>query len=230
MNHKHTNWLFDEVMPRVDANAFRIICIVARKTWGWNKNTDTISVSQFVKLSGIKTRTTALKAIGSALESGFVARSKVGQSYVYQMRFNEKLVQKLDQPASTETIPDSHKTSTETIPTSLETVPELVQKLDPQIEKKYKEVYKLAKTFENTTGFFLPIDLDTEYNQENWVRPLEAIGSQSESEGRIEYAVQKMREGNYTIKTPKSILTFALNWSPSLNGQVTKSKDGGMYV
>jgi len=230
MNHKHTNWLLDTIMPQVDANAFRIICVIARKTWGWNKNADIISISQFAKLSGIKTRTTTIRAINSALESGFVSRSGKGRSHVYRMQFSDKLVQKLDHAPGTETIPRSHKTSIETVLPSTETVPKIVQKLDPQIEKELIKTLSLAETFTNLTGFFMPADHESRMNQEQWVKPLKAIENQGMGEERIKFAVGKMREGGYTIKSPKSILTFALNWNGSQNGQVTKTKDGGMYV
>ena len=230
MNHKHTNWLFDTIMPQVNPNTFRIICVVARKTWGWNKNADTISVSQFVKLSGIKTRTTVIKSINSAIDSGFISRKKVGQTNIYRMQFYEEPVQKLDQLTSTETRPVSHKTSTETVPTSLETVPELVQKLDPQIEKELIRTFSLAEIFTNLTGFFMPTDHELRMTQEQWVKPLKAIDGQGKAKERIEYAIQEMRTGGYTIKSPKSILTFALNWNGSKNKQVKVGEGGGVYV
>ena len=231
MNYQHTNWLYDTVMPQVkSANAFKIICVVARKTWGWSKNSDMISISQFKELAGIKTNTTAIKAVNVALESGFISRHKVGQSYVYRMQFYEKPVQKLDQIASIDSAPVTHKTSPETRPTSPETRLELVQKLDTQREKELISINKLAETFTNLTGFFMPADYESRMNQEQWVKPLQAIEGQGKAEERIKYGIQQIREKGYTIKAPKSILTFALNWNGSANGSVKQTNDGGMYV
>jgi len=37
---KVDNWLFDEVMPNTKGNAYKVVSVVARKTWGWKKDSD----------------------------------------------------------------------------------------------------------------------------------------------------------------------------------------------
>ena len=55
----------------------------------------------------------------------------------------------------------------------------------------------------------------------------------AEIEERITYGVKSIREKGYTIKSPKSILTFALNKNGNGTGKqetVKQSADGGIYV
>lgn len=81
---KIPNWLIDQVMPAVSPNAFRVIMAIYRKTIGWNCESDIISQSQFQEATGIKSRSTLANAIEEALDSGFVSRETVGQSYCYR--------------------------------------------------------------------------------------------------------------------------------------------------
>ena len=48
--------LFDEVMPVVSHAEFKVVMAVVRKTFGWNKGQDRISLSQLVKATGVSMR------------------------------------------------------------------------------------------------------------------------------------------------------------------------------
>jgi DnaD/phage-associated family protein len=119
------NWLLDDVMPHCDPNEWRIVCVIARKTLGWGKEVDRISLSQFAKLSGIKSRPTVKIAIDTALAHGFITRQERGNSYEYGLEI--KLVQELNQ----------FRNQTDN---GLEIKPKTVQKLNTQKKKeKIKE-------------------------------------------------------------------------------------------
>lgn len=96
---------------------------------------------------------------------------------------------------------------------------------------------QLIAFFEGMTGFIPPHDSTDDY-ADKWVAPIQAIINQSscyeQAETRLTYAILEMRKKGYTIKSPKSLLTFALNWSdvqPSPNGNHANgaASDGAIW-
>jgi hypothetical protein len=77
------NAFLDEVLPRIDSlGELKVSLIVIRKTLGWHKDTDLISLSQLQRLTGL-TRPTILRGIEMALRRGTIFRRAVGGSYRY---------------------------------------------------------------------------------------------------------------------------------------------------
>ena len=56
------NFFLDHVMPLISATAWKVLCFVWRKTVGWNKRKDHISLSQISKGAGIG-RDSAIEAL-----------------------------------------------------------------------------------------------------------------------------------------------------------------------
>lgn len=50
------NVIFDYVMPKVSHAEFKVIMAVVRKTYGWNKKEDWISLRQLMKMTGVSNR------------------------------------------------------------------------------------------------------------------------------------------------------------------------------
>lgn len=77
LDHAHT----------VSASAFMVICVVARKTIGWHKQGDIISLTQIEAATGLS-RNTVLSALNEALQVGWIKRMEIGtmngQSYTYE--------------------------------------------------------------------------------------------------------------------------------------------------
>jgi hypothetical protein len=96
MDYDQSNWLIDEVMPKVKPNTFKIIAAVARKTWGWNKADDVISMSQLLEMTGISSKSTLDKAIKDALETGYIVRAGHGKSFKYSMVIGTETVPSYD--------------------------------------------------------------------------------------------------------------------------------------
>jgi SOS-response transcriptional repressor LexA len=67
------NDFFDELMPILPPAAFKIICLIYRKTRGWHKDIDRISISQIVKGTGIKSDRTVRSALKYLNEEGFIS-------------------------------------------------------------------------------------------------------------------------------------------------------------
>ena len=82
------NSILDYIMPRCTSNEWKVVCITLRKTIGWQKEEDWISLSQYQKLAGIKSRPTAHKAIQGCLSKGFITRSPYKDSFKYALNRN----------------------------------------------------------------------------------------------------------------------------------------------
>ena len=225
MNYKHTNWLFDEVMPQVKGNAFKIICVVVRRTWGWNKNADAISISQFMNLLGTSSRSTVTDAINSALNSGFISRQKIGQQYIYRMQYYEELVQNPVQSASPKSGTVSHKTSPESGTTSPESGTVLVQ--NPVTQSK--EINKnnnspsfstVFKAYENNIGQLTPIISD------EIGCAVDDFGAATVVEAIVIATKANVRKWNYV----NGILTRWHKDGKQDRNIVKVEQDGGVYV
>lgn len=81
------NEFFDEVMKKVSGNELKILLAVFRKTYGWvvgsdkngnpiYKTQDSISLSQFQELTGIKSINTVKKHIKNLEKKGYIIQTK----------------------------------------------------------------------------------------------------------------------------------------------------------
>lgn len=57
------NAVVDDLMSRLSPNAFKCYVLIVRKTIGWGKSSDKISISQFQAIAGIKKRDTVISAL-----------------------------------------------------------------------------------------------------------------------------------------------------------------------
>jgi phage replication O-like protein O len=206
---KHTripNYLLDEIMPQCSPNEWKIVCAIIRKTAGWGKEEDEISLSQFAKLTGIKSRPTLIKAIDAAIEHGFINRSQSRNSYAYTTGtgLETKPVQKLNQ----------FKNYTED---GLETIPKMVQKLNTQ---KTKDINKEdSSPIEELMDYFLAEShcrIPNGNIQEKWLDPLVSIymasnSSFDETKRRIKESIKTLRNKGYTVANPGSIQNTAVS-------------------
>ena len=84
---KCPNKLIDELAQYLTPVEFMVMVIVIRKTRGWHKSSDPIALSQFMKLTGIKSNNTILRAVAVLSDSsiGLLESSKKrGCSTVYK--------------------------------------------------------------------------------------------------------------------------------------------------
>jgi hypothetical protein len=81
------NAVFDVIMPALSPNAWKILCVAIRQTWGWaasegepgdRKKWDRISYSQFQEKAGIGGKATVQRALEECLESGYLVRRQEG--------------------------------------------------------------------------------------------------------------------------------------------------------
>ena len=53
---KLKNFIVDYFLPRLSGRAFKLLMIIARQTWGWNKMRDRISHDQFIEKTSLSRR------------------------------------------------------------------------------------------------------------------------------------------------------------------------------
>lgn len=79
------NAFVDEAMKKLSPTANLLYIVIVRKTRGWQKNKDAISLTQFEAITGLS-RKTVIKAINELIEFGFVKEyaqknAKAAKSY-----------------------------------------------------------------------------------------------------------------------------------------------------
>ena len=114
------NAILDTVLPMCSPNEWKILCVAIRKTVGWHKKEDVISLSQFQKASGMS-RPTVIKATEEAVNHGFLIRTKKGNSFSYQLNTELEIGKEPLPPTSKESLPSASK---ESLPTK-ETIKEI---------------------------------------------------------------------------------------------------------
>jgi len=67
------NKFIDEIMATVPPSAVPVYLVIVRQTIGWNRPADVISISQFVRLTGMA-RNTITKGIQSLIDAGVISR------------------------------------------------------------------------------------------------------------------------------------------------------------
>lgn len=70
------NAVVDDFLYRMSGNAWKCYAVIVRKTTGWQKEMDYISVSQFKNLTGIKTDVTVADALKELVELNLIASVK----------------------------------------------------------------------------------------------------------------------------------------------------------
>lgn len=84
------NAVVDDLLCRMSGNAWKCYAVIVRKTAGWQKEMDYISVSQFKNLTGIKTDVTVADALKELVELNLIASVKRhGQVTGYRLNMPE---------------------------------------------------------------------------------------------------------------------------------------------
>jgi phage replication O-like protein O len=124
-------------MPKLSPNAWKILCFIIRKTRGWQKEQDQISISQIASGTGIKNRTTITTAIKELEKQKYVLVTRpddkvTSNSYALNVDLEIKPSTEIGLPKKDEVQSDK-KPSTKSVPQpSTENGLGVVQKSDSQ--------------------------------------------------------------------------------------------------
>lgn len=101
------NALLDKDMATMGNAELRVVLAVARKTLGWHKKKDRISLSQLQTMTGLG-RQAVLRGLEDALKHGHIYRVKCGNSYEYWLAVSDEDGMEIippDEPNSMKIIP-----------------------------------------------------------------------------------------------------------------------------
>lgn len=120
------NLLLEEHMRVMKEAELRVVLAIARKTFGWHKKSDILSLSQLMELTGLS-RQGVINGLDDGIERGIITRKKSGQSYSYSLVVNE----------------------VDDLPTSQRSRPELVNEVDGllvnEVDTQKKELLNKPK-------------------------------------------------------------------------------------
>lgn len=77
-----------ELMPELTNAELRVVLAVVRQTFGWHRDEAPISLSLFMKITGLS-RPGVLNALNSVLHRGFVHRTRSGRTFAYTVLVNQ---------------------------------------------------------------------------------------------------------------------------------------------
>jgi len=77
------NVIFDRIMPSLSPNAWKVLCLILRKTRGWHKEWDGLSYSQIMEGTGIKSSATVRQALVELLDKSCpcIKQTKAGDKW-----------------------------------------------------------------------------------------------------------------------------------------------------
>lgn len=134
---KLTNSFIDDVMPTISATSTVVFLAMLRRTVGWQKESDTISLSQLVRATGLS-RPTVIKAISELRNQKLIAVSHQRADLVSESNMYTILC----------TSQESLLPSQESLLPSQNNLPDVVKEFDHQVVKKIdtqKKGYKEKK-------------------------------------------------------------------------------------
>jgi len=206
------NAFVDDAMAGLSDKALRCYLLIVRKTTGWGKEWDSISISQFQDFTGIKDDRTVRSGLLELIELGLIkSLKKTGQPTQYCLVFEPVLD---GQPPTSDVPPTSHVPPTSDVgrpPTSH--VPDPLHGMLPTKETNTKETNKRKEQ-----GFLLPAFVNVvawdefEQHRKEIKKPLSDLArnkaanslcdlSQEQQQKVIDYSIQ----GRYTGLFPDII-------------------------
>lgn len=131
------NELLDTFLPILGEAELRVALFVARKTFGWHKRDDDLSLGQIAKGTGLS-KPAVVTATASLVERGLLIKRTRGQNLANNYRLNIQ--------TSKATLPDEASQATLPPQTSKATLPEVVNEVNPPSKAALPEVVKQVNT------------------------------------------------------------------------------------
>lgn len=240
------NIVYDKIMPTLSGNAWKILCLAIRKTLGWSdpttksgrKESDVISISQFMVGCGIGSNNTVIEGISECLEKGYLLRTPASnRSYSYKLNLDYELSSDAEtaQPISSSNAETAQPSDAEIAYTNnninnkdigesalerhrAQTI-ESLGKFYQRQEKGGIDFHWLdeglvhfAQTFAQAVGFECAASERT-----LWRKALREWSEIGLTDDIIEQSIVKMRRENLTIKSPASVTAIARDMKAKAN-------------
>lgn len=118
-----------------------------------------------------------------------------------------------DDTSVTRLVTPRHRTSDKA--TSPRTI--IQPSIQPSIVDENENEPELVTLFRELTGF-TPPHFSTDAYQDKWLRPCQSMSDMGDGAARMKAALQILRDGDYRVTSPQSLVKTAYNWNPSSNG------------
>ena len=173
------------LMPEMREAELKVTLAIARKTFGWHKDEDELSLSQLMKLTGLS-KQGVINGIENGIKRGTISRRTFGDSFKYSLVVNEidTVVNAVDRPSQRsrpEVVNevDTQKKDKETIQNKS------LSKGEPPKSERQEALETMQAAFEKCGGYLNPTMIQRFYaaydaNSDN--RP-----------ARLEHAVLKLQ-------------------------------------
>jgi|AntRauTorcE11898_2_1112593.scaffolds.fasta_scaffold00985_6 phage replication O-like protein O len=176
---KIPNVLIDDYLPELANSETVVLLLIARNTWGYHKNSDMISYSQFEENTGLS-KNTIRKALESLIEKKMLLKHQSGNSFAYQIK--QSILQ--DKVARNGSIIDGSendiaKPDTDIVSDSEHSMGEILTPLKSNSKEKEK----------NTTNSFEAVNDDLQKVIEAWNKRFN--NSIQETDAKIVNGVEK---------------------------------------
>lgn len=130
------NIILDQIMPTLKPNSWKVLCLIIRKTRGWNKEWDTLSFNQIKTGTGIKNNSTLSGAIRQLEKERFIIVHRCGELQdANKYSLNTGLEIEIISTVGTENVPNNDVIDTEIVPDDkpigTETVPSVGTEIVP---------------------------------------------------------------------------------------------------
>jgi phage replication O-like protein O len=218
------NDLVDHWLPHLGKAELKILLVVMRKTFGWHKETDRISISQFEKITGLA-RPNAVRAVKCLVDKGVLLKEISGTLGNEEAHYRLAVQDSLNNfNESQKRPPPSFETK---LPPSFETKPGGVSKRNPQKTSITKDIYikqqqQPVQAAPAAAVFFKCLkDVEMPEKDKVWI-------SQNYSEAVVEKAVKWATHPLTKIKkTLQQAIKWACEHSPDLpvDSKETKKKN-----
>jgi len=202
-------------MGDMEETEFRIVLAIARKTFGWHKREDQLSLTQLKKLTGLS-RPSIVKGIALAIEHEWIARRPKGQSFLYSLLVNDvyQFAEKVVNDVDSQLVNDVYTQNKEELKKE-----EPLHAQKPRVRSMVEiEVERLMVIFIEETDIPIRKMASQAEITKLWRNPMRDIIalSNGQSEWLLKETIHHMRSQNpaLTIKTPNSLLGCAPDvWS-----------------
>lgn len=237
------NFILDHIMPNVAPNAWKVLCFIIRKTVGWQKEEDKLSLGQIMTGTGIKNRNTVSNAISQLERDHYILVHRPDDQKTpntYSLNSDYELVQKSYQAnseASTEIVPElvrksypQNKDSKQT--NSIAGKPAGEQKAQKKKTNPPGPKKQLMDEFVEVTGLSIP---SNKPDRGFWWGRIGAIndridGDTEKGKRLIREAVAKLRADGLPISSPGSLCKTITALIEEGNRQLRSRIDNGQYV
>jgi phage replication O-like protein O len=178
------NDLFDHWLPHLSESELKVLLVVLRKTFGWHKSRDRISISQLARITGL-TRETVIHAGKTLQNKGIITREVVGPNGKQETYYELVIIEESN---------NSYPSDEPTPPSRIDEPPPPVGLTDPQ-----KKPPSTKET--STTSTFVVVDSFSSQEKTNNKQPNKTAFSEDDAKRMEPYTSEQIAQAHEITQT-----------------------------